>query len=93
MEPFFSTTFHFRIAGDGPEMRRLRSRAGTNVTFLGSMSRKAVLDEMMRAAVVAVPLAAYKGFAWSIWSTRRARRQLWWPEWALLVEGNVRLLA
>ena len=54
--------FPLRIAGEGPEMSRLRSRAGTNVTFLGSMSRKAVLDEMMRAAVVAVPSLWYEGF-------------------------------
>lgn len=54
--------FPLRIVGDGPEMDTLKSRAGGNVTFLGAMSRKAVLDEMRRAAVVAVPSLWYEGF-------------------------------
>jgi glycosyltransferase involved in cell wall biosynthesis len=54
--------FPLRIIGDGPEIRTLRSRAGANVKFLGSMSRNAVLDEMTHAAVVAVPSLWYEGF-------------------------------
>lgn len=55
--------FPLRIAGDGPEISSLRSRAGDNVKFLGSMPRDAVLDEMKQAAVIAVPSLWYEGFA------------------------------
>lgn len=55
-------SFPLRIVGDGPEIHSLRRCAGANVKFLGSMSRGAVLEEMTRAAVVAVPSLWYEGF-------------------------------
>jgi len=55
-------SFPLRIIGDGPEMSSLRNRAGANVKFLGRMSRAGVLDEMTRAAVVAVPSLWFEGF-------------------------------
>jgi glycosyltransferase involved in cell wall biosynthesis len=54
--------FPLRIVGDGPELARLKSLAGENVAFLGALSRQAVLDEMRRAAVIAIPSLWYEGF-------------------------------
>jgi glycosyltransferase involved in cell wall biosynthesis len=54
--------FPLRIIGDGPEISRLRNRAGDNVKFLGSKPRDVVLDEMKQASVVAVPSLWYEGF-------------------------------
>jgi glycosyltransferase involved in cell wall biosynthesis len=54
--------FPLRIAGSGSELGLLRGQAGPNVTFLGELSRDAVLDEMRRAAAVAVPSLWYEGF-------------------------------
>src|SRR5262249_153093 len=54
--------FPLRIAGSGSELGLLRGQAGPNVTFLGELSRDAVLAEMRRAAAVAVPSLWYEGF-------------------------------
>ena len=54
--------FPLRIAGSGSELGLLRGRAGPNVTFLGQLSRDAILHEMRRAAAVAVPSLWYEGF-------------------------------
>ena len=54
--------FPLRIAGSGSELRRLRGQAGPNVTFLGQLSRDAILNEMRRATAVAVPSLWYEGF-------------------------------
>jgi glycosyltransferase involved in cell wall biosynthesis len=54
--------FPLRIAGSGSELGLLRGQAGPNVTFLGELSHEAVLDEMQRAAAVAVPSLWYEGF-------------------------------
>jgi glycosyltransferase involved in cell wall biosynthesis len=51
-----------RIAGDGPEFETLSRLAHSNVTFLGQLSRHAIIKEMMRAAVVAMPSLWYEGF-------------------------------
>jgi glycosyltransferase involved in cell wall biosynthesis len=54
--------FPLRIAGSGFELGLLRTQAGPNVTFLGQLSRDAILHEMRRAAAVAVPSLWYEGF-------------------------------
>jgi glycosyltransferase involved in cell wall biosynthesis len=47
----FSQMPHRRliVLGDGPEMRRLRSQAGSNVTFEGHVSRSALIDKIRHA--------------------------------------------
>jgi len=54
--------FPLRVAGEGPESAAFRTSAPTNVVFLGRLSREAVLEEMRRAAVVAVPSLWYEPF-------------------------------
>jgi glycosyltransferase involved in cell wall biosynthesis len=44
-----------RVAGDGPDLERLRQQAGPDVTFLGRVSDETLRDEYRRAAVVILP--------------------------------------
>jgi glycosyltransferase involved in cell wall biosynthesis len=44
-----------RIVGDGPDRRRLETRAGANVELLGRLSDEAVRDEYRRALAVLLP--------------------------------------
>lgn len=44
-----------RIAGDGPDRRRLEAHAGPHVTLLGRLSDEAVRDEYRRALAVVLP--------------------------------------
>ena len=43
------------VIGSGPLLDRLSSRAGPNVSFLGSVSREVVIDQMARARSVILP--------------------------------------
>ena len=51
-----------RIAGDGPELARLRANASSNVTFLGAISHAEVLAEMSKVRALVVPSLWYEGF-------------------------------
>lgn len=46
VEAFNQSGLPLLVIGDGPERRRLRSQAGPNITFLGTVSRSRVRDHM-----------------------------------------------
>jgi glycosyltransferase involved in cell wall biosynthesis len=54
--------FPLRVAGDGPDLAMLQSLAHSNVNFLGRLSPEAILTEMRRASVLAIPSLWYEGF-------------------------------
>ena len=49
-----------RVAGDGPEVHRLRGREG--VTWLGQLSEEEVRGEMSRASALIMPSICYENF-------------------------------
>ena len=49
------------IAGDGPELERLKAAAPTNVRFTGRLSAAEVRQEMRRAAFLVMPSLWYEG--------------------------------
>jgi glycosyltransferase involved in cell wall biosynthesis len=54
--------FELRIAGDGPELESLRRNAAPNIRFLGRLPHDAILEEVRRAAVLAIPSLWYEAF-------------------------------
>jgi glycosyltransferase involved in cell wall biosynthesis len=54
--------FPVRIAGSGPQRDALQRRAPPAVTFLGAISKDAVIAEMRHAVAVVVPSIWYEGF-------------------------------
>jgi glycosyltransferase involved in cell wall biosynthesis len=54
--------FQLRVAGEGPEYAALHNAAGPQVVFLGQLSHDSILNEMRRAALVALPSLWYEGF-------------------------------
>jgi glycosyltransferase involved in cell wall biosynthesis len=55
-------TYPVRIVGDGPLRRNLEADAPPNVTFLGSIPRDRVIEEMGRARCLVLPSVWYEGF-------------------------------
>jgi glycosyltransferase involved in cell wall biosynthesis len=55
-----------RVAGEGPQLKYLRSLAHPNVAFLGHLSRQAILDEMRHSVAVIMPSRWYEGFPMAI---------------------------
>ena len=49
------------VAGDGPDLPRLRSVAGSNVRFLGPVERDKVTDLLVGARAIVVPSRWYEG--------------------------------
>ena len=43
------------VIGDGPMRKRLKSTAGPNVTFIGSVTREVILDHLSRARALILP--------------------------------------
>ena len=51
-----------RVAGDGPDLQRLKDCAPPNVTFLGRLTTEAVRHEMKCAQALIIPSISYEGF-------------------------------